>query len=149
MNLKESILVRIIINNGVYNMKVRHLNHNEESEINITPMLDVVFIMLIFFIVTTSFTKETGLSIFKSSHTITETNKVKIATIKLDTDAITVNGIATNLEGIESLLANLKASNPDIKVQIFSAKAVKTGDLVQAIHQIKSNDIKSYSVSSF
>lgn len=148
MNLKESILVRII-NTGVQNMKTRHLNFNEESEINITPMLDVVFIMLIFFIVTTSFTKETGLSIFKSSHTINETNKVKIATIKLDVNAITINGIATKLQGIESLLANLKASNPDIKVQIFSAKDVKTGDLVQTIQQIKSNNIKSYSVSSF
>jgi biopolymer transport protein ExbD len=37
----------------------------EDAEINITPMLDIVFIMLIFFIVTTSFTKETGASIIK------------------------------------------------------------------------------------
>ena len=34
-----------------------------ESEINLTPMLDVVFIMLIFFIVTTSFVKETGVEV--------------------------------------------------------------------------------------
>ena len=33
----------------------------EDSEINITPMMDIVFIMLIFFIVTTSFIKETGI----------------------------------------------------------------------------------------
>ena len=33
----------------------------EEAEINLTPMLDVVFIMLIFFIVTASFVKESGL----------------------------------------------------------------------------------------
>ena len=39
--------------------------HTEEAEINITPMLDIVFIMLIFFIVTTSFTKETGAEITK------------------------------------------------------------------------------------
>ena len=37
----------------------------DEAEINITPMLDIVFIMLIFFIVTTSFTKETGAAITK------------------------------------------------------------------------------------
>jgi len=40
-------------------MARRHA-HTEDAEINITPMLDIVFIMLIFFIVTTSFTKETG-----------------------------------------------------------------------------------------
>ena len=130
-------------------MRTRHFNQQEESEINITPMLDVVFIMLIFFIVTTSFVKETGLSIFKSSNTINPTNKVKVATIKLDVDNITVNGLSTKLNGIQSLLANLKASNPDMKAQIFSAKDVKTGDLVQAIHQIKANGIDSYSVNTF
>jgi len=130
-------------------MRTRHFNQQEESEINITPMLDVVFIMLIFFIVTTSFVKETGLSVFKANHTISQPNKVKVAIIKLDLDNITVNGIATKLYGIQSLLANLKASNPDIKAQVFSAKAVKTGDLVQTLQQIKANGIVSYSVSSF
>ena len=137
-------------------MKTRYFNRSEDSEINITPMLDVVFIMLIFFIVTTSFTKETGLRIYKASQTKINENKVKRVTIILDTDNITVNGIATKLNGIESLLANIKASNPnikasnpDIKAQIFSAKDVETGDLVQTIHQIKANGIVSYSVSSF
>ena len=39
----------------------------DEAEINITPMLDIVFIMLIFFIVTTSFTKETGAGVSASA----------------------------------------------------------------------------------
>jgi biopolymer transport protein ExbD len=43
-------------------MRFRHKRREEEeSEINITPMMDIVFIMLIFFIVTTSFIKETGI----------------------------------------------------------------------------------------
>ena len=45
-------------------MARRHAQQ-EDAEINITPMLDIVFIMLIFFIVTTSFTKETGAQIAK------------------------------------------------------------------------------------
>ena len=45
-------------------MARRHAQQ-DETEINITPMLDIVFIMLIFFIVTTSFTKETGAEIVK------------------------------------------------------------------------------------
>jgi len=122
----------------------------EETEINITPMLDVVFIMLIFFIVTTSFTKETGLAIFKANHNKTEPQKVQNAIIKLDVNNNhTVNGVATKLEGIESLLANLKAANPELKAQILSSKDVKTGDLVQVIHQIKTNEITQYSVSSY
>jgi biopolymer transport protein ExbD len=43
---------------------MRRKHHiDEEAEINITPMLDIVFIMLIFFIVTTSFVKEKGLEV--------------------------------------------------------------------------------------
>ena len=48
-------------------MKKRH-RIDDEAEINITPMLDIVFIMLIFFIVTTSFVKEKGLEVSRPSN---------------------------------------------------------------------------------
>jgi biopolymer transport protein ExbD len=131
-------------------MKNRNYQTQENTEINITPMLDVVFIMLIFFIVTTTFNKETGLAIFNSTPSSIETIKVKTAIIKLDAqNNQSVNGVATTLNGIKSLLANLKSSNPDITVQIISSKEVKTGDLVNVIQQIKINDIIKYSVSSY
>ena len=44
----------------------------EENQIDLTPMLDVVFIMLIFFIVTSSFVKEPGIEIFKPQAETTE-----------------------------------------------------------------------------
>ncbi len=130
-------------------MRTKRTNPKDNTEINITPMLDIAFIMLIFFIVTPSFSKESGLNIFAANQSQPEENKVKIATIKLAVDSISVNGVATKLNGIESLLAHLKASNPDIKAQIYSAKNIKTGDLVQALQQIKANGIEKYSVSSF
>ena len=46
-------------------MRRRHGSGEEEAEVNMTPMLDVVFIMLIFFIVTSSFVKEPGVELFK------------------------------------------------------------------------------------
>ena len=132
-------------------MRSRTLNPNQDSEINITPMLDVVFIMLIFFIVTTSFTKETGLSVFKASKSPIQTEKTKTAVIKLDiNNQISVNGInASSLEGIEPLIANLKAQNSELSVHIISNSEVKTDTLVQAIQQVRLNDIEKYSVSSF
>jgi biopolymer transport protein ExbD len=45
----------------------RRQRAEEESDINVTPMLDIVFIMLIFFIVTTSFVKETGIDPIRPS----------------------------------------------------------------------------------
>ena len=112
-------------------MKYRNLYQHENAEINITPMLDVVFIMLIFFIVTTSFIKETGLGLFKSNNSTLQNHKVKNAIIKLDAqNNHSVNGVATTLDGIKSLLANLKNSNPDIVAQIISSKEVKIDNLV-------------------
>jgi len=50
----------------------------EESEINITPMLDVVFIMLIFFIVTANFIKEPGLEINRPDSDTAELKKMQL-----------------------------------------------------------------------
>jgi len=50
----------------------RRQAQSNESQIDLTPMLDVVFIMLIFFIVTSSFVKEPGVEIFKPQATTTE-----------------------------------------------------------------------------
>ena len=131
-------------------MATRTFRKKDEAQINITPMLDVVFIMLIFFIVTTTFNKETGLRIFSTNNSTINSDKVKVATIKLETnDNYTINGVATTLNGIQSLLANLKAANPELKAQIISSKEVKTGLLVSAIAQIKQNGIQQYTVSSF
>jgi biopolymer transport protein ExbD len=49
-------------------MAKRHVNNDiDGADIDITPMLDIVFIMLIFFIVTTSFVKESGISVNRPS----------------------------------------------------------------------------------
>ena len=50
----------------------------EESEINMTPMLDVVFIMLIFFIVTANFIKEPGLEINRPDSDTAETQELSL-----------------------------------------------------------------------
>ena len=48
-------------------MRRRHTPSDDDSGIDITPMLDIVFIMLIFFIVTTSFIKESGIDVNRPS----------------------------------------------------------------------------------
>ena len=54
-------------------MATRRKSQEEEAgKIDLTPMLDVVFIMLIFFIVTSSFVKEPGVELFKPQATTTE-----------------------------------------------------------------------------
>ena len=52
------------------------LAEEEENEINLTPMLDVVFIMLIFFIVTATFIKEAGIDVNRPDAILADTPSV-------------------------------------------------------------------------
>ena len=122
---------------------------NEESEINITPMMDVVFIMLIFFIVSTSFVKEKGIDISQTSIKSAHQNQSKTAAIKLDISGHTINGQSVSLDGIESRLLQLKAAMPELQAQLFSAQDIKIETLVRAMEQVKEVDIKQFSVSAY
>ena len=60
-------------------------SQQEENQIDLTPMLDVVFIMLIFFIVTSSFVKEPGIEIFKPQASTTEASERGTIIFAVDT----------------------------------------------------------------
>ena len=121
----------------------------EEAEINITPMMDVVFIMLIFFIVSTSVVKETGIGISRANTSSTHDKETAIATIKLDHMGHSINGQIVSLDGIEARLSQLIASNPNLKAQLFSAKEIEIATLVRAVAQVKELGIAALSVSTF
>ena len=61
-------------------MRRRRTRESEESEVNLTPMLDVVFIMLIFFIVTASFVKEAGVDVNRADGRRRRSGKREAAT---------------------------------------------------------------------
>ncbi len=106
----------------------------EESEINITPMLDVVFIMLIFFIVTATFVKESGIDVNRpDAATATKQEKANILiaisannTIWLDRRQIDIRSVRPNIE-------RLHAENPQGTVVIQADKESKTDTLIQVM----------------
>lgn len=85
----------------------------EESEINLTPMLDVVFIMLIFFIVTASFIKEAGIQVNRPE--ATEGEKQEDAAILVAISAnneIWIDKKETPPKGVRVAIERLHAENP-------------------------------------
>ena len=71
-------------------MKRRIKKKNDESEINITPMLDIVFIMLIFFIVTTSFVKEISIDVNRPTKSpIKEQKKSDVISVRISSQSRT------------------------------------------------------------
>ena len=59
-------------------MRRRHKRNQEENGLDLTPMMDIVFIMLIFFIVTTSFVKETGIEVNRPNAETAERDEKEI-----------------------------------------------------------------------
>jgi len=66
----------------------RHRHEDDEAAVDMTPMLDIVFIMLIFFIVTTSFTKEDGLDMTRPSNNQTQETEQRNAPVAVEINDI-------------------------------------------------------------
>ena len=129
-------------------MRRRHF-HEDEAEINITPMLDVVFIMLIFFIVTTSFVKETGVDISRpSSSQAKQVKKGNILVAIKEDGAIWINKQQVEIRAVRSRIEKMYAENPEASAVIIADRGSRTGDLVQVMDQIKSAGVSSISIAA-
>jgi len=121
----------------------------EDAEINITPMLDIVFIMLIFFIVTTSFTKETGATINKpiADQAIALRNGTILIGIRSNDD-IWMNKRLVELREVRSLVERAKAENPEGSVVIVADKESRIGVVTQVMDQVKMAGVEGISISA-
>lgn len=121
----------------------------EESNIDITPMLDVTFIMLIFFIVTASFVKETGISVNRPqapTATVKEKANILIAidahnNIWIDRRKIDIRSVRPNIERLHS-------ENPQGSVVIEADKESKTNTLVQVMDAARQAGVYNVSIAA-
>lgn len=92
----------------------------EEEEIDLTPMLDVVFIMLIFFIVTATFVKEIGLDVNSpdKNQNIKDADKKSIVVRVTNRDRIMIRGRDVDFRAVRANIERLHAENPEAPVVI-------------------------------
>jgi len=121
----------------------------EEAAIDLTPMLDVVFIMLIFFIVTTSFVKEAGIDVNRPK--ATQATKKPSATIFV---AIRANGEIwldkriVDVERVGATIEKVLAESPTDTVVVQADKEAKHGVVVSVMDQIKLAGIDKISIAA-
>jgi biopolymer transport protein ExbD len=96
----------------------------EDNEINLTPMLDVVFIMLIFFIVTASFVKEAGLDVNRPDAPVTEVKPedANILVAITANDEIWIDRRLIDPRAVRANIERLHAENPKGSVVIQANK---------------------------
>lgn len=93
-------------------MALRRRTEENDGAIDLTPMLDVVFIMLIFFIVTASFVKEAGIQITKPDAKTAEKRNAKILIAISPSDEIWIDKAPVDKRSVRLSIERLRAENP-------------------------------------
>jgi biopolymer transport protein ExbD len=121
----------------------------DQSEVNLTPMLDVVFIMLIFFIVTASFVKESGIDITRPPAATAERQERGniIVAITADND-IWIDRRQVAIKALRANIERLHAENPQGSVVIQADTKSQNGLLVQVMDAARLAGVKSVSLAA-
>ena len=121
----------------------------DDPEINITPMLDIVFIMLIFFIVTTSFTRDTGAMIERpEAEQATELVGGTILIGVRPNDEIWMANRQVELHEVRPLVERAAAENPEGGVVIVADKGARIGRVTQVMDQIRQAGVDGVAIAA-
>jgi len=130
-------------------MRRRKFAAEDEADINLTPMLDVVFIMLIFFIVTASFVKESGIDVSRpdaATAEVKERGNILVAITRegqvwIDKRPVDIRAVRANIE-------RLHAENPQGSVVIQADRDSKNGLLVQVMDAARAAGVYEISIAA-
>ena len=129
-------------------MRRKRQRNTEESDIDITPMMDVVFIMLIFFIVTATFVKESGIDVTRpDAQTATKQNRVGILVAINEYNEIWINRREVDINAVRANIERLHAENPQGGAVIQADKNAQTGTLVEVMDQIRLAGVQAISIA--
>lgn len=120
-------------------MRRRFSYQQEEAvQIDLTSMMDVIFIMLLFFIVTTSFVKESGIEINRPTAASAERQERGNIMVAVSPDgAIWIDGRQVDLRAVRANIERLRAENPESAVVIQADRDSRSGILVQVMDQVR------------
>lgn len=121
----------------------------ENEEINMTPMLDVVFILLIFFIVTASFVKEAGIEVNRpEAATAVKKERANILVAISDKGEVWINKRRVDIRAVQANIERLKAENPQGTVVIQADKKATTEVLIKVMDSARAAGVYDVSIAA-
>ena len=130
-------------------MRRKRVRQEEDADIDITPMLDIVFIMLIFFIVTATFVKESGIDVTRpDAKTAVKQNRVAILIAIRDNNEIWINRRKVDLASVRANVEKLHAENPQGGAVIQADRQAETGVLVEIMDQVRLAGVGAISIAA-
>lgn len=127
----------------------QNLVEEDESAIDMTPMLDVVFIMLIFFIVTASFVKEAGIDVNRpEASTAVKKDRANILVAISGTNEIWINKRRVDERAVQANIERLYAENPQGTVVIQADKEATTETLIKVMDASRAAGVFDVSIAA-
>jgi biopolymer transport protein ExbD len=127
----------------------QNLMDEEEATIDMTPMLDVVFIMLIFFIVTASFVKEAGIDVNRpEAATAVKKDRANILVAISDKGDIWINKRKVDVRAVQANIERLYAENPQGTVVIQADRKSTTDVLIKVMDASRAAGIEDVSIAA-
>jgi biopolymer transport protein ExbD len=130
-------------------MRRRRAREREASEVNLTPMLDVVFIMLIFFIVTASFVKEAGIDVSRPpAATAERKERGNILIAITETNQIWMDRRHVDPRSLRANIERMHAENPQGSVVIQADEKSHNGLLVRVMDAARLAGVKNVALAA-
>lgn len=129
--------------------KIAQAEAEEEEDINITPLIDIVFIMLIFFIVTATFIKETGIDVNKPDAPTAVVKENANILVAIDANNnIWIDGRKVDIRSVRPNIERLHAENPQGSVVIQADKESKTDTLISVMDASRQAGVYNVSIAA-
>ena len=120
-----------------------------EVAINMGPMIDMVFLLLIFFVVTTSFVKETGIEVQRATAATAEVNEHGTILLGISADGhIYFEGKRIDVRSVRALVERALAEDPEAGVVVVADKDSSTGVVVRAMDQCRLAGARNVSLAA-
>ncbi|MBV1916008.1 MAG: biopolymer transporter ExbD [Pseudomonadales bacterium] len=125
------------------------LFEEEDSAVDMTPMLDIVFIMLIFFIVTSTFVKESGIDVSRPQAQTAVRQELASILVAIDPEGrVWINRRQVDIRAVRANIQRLHAENPQGSVVIQADKHSQTGVLVEVMDQARRAGVKNVAIAA-
>ncbi|MCG6867550.1 MAG: biopolymer transporter ExbD [Gammaproteobacteria bacterium] len=117
--------------------------------INLTPLIDVVFILLIFFVVSSSFVRESGIDVERpAADTAVPKVQGNIVVTVTDTGAIWLEGREVDRRAVRAHIARQHADDPAASVVIVADTASRTGAVIDVVDQARLAGVASVAIAT-
>ncbi len=131
---------------------MRHSHTEQETtaaNVNLTPVIDMVFILLIFFLVTASFTKESGIDVDRPSAKTTVRQEQASLIIAITKEGeIWIDNKQVDIRSIRAHIEQLHAQNPEGTVIIMADKNALTGVTVAVLDQVRLSGVSNVAIAA-